>query len=234
MSSNIDWNDTIKKEARALNNEDLGEVQEVTDGYVLVQRGVIDKEKFSIPQDQAESYDGAILRFRISEDEIIKEYALDSDSASASIEEQYESTTVIDSGGGSGGGIQLEGNEDIKRDSRDSLLSVTEEKPSSSNITQENQTSIIKELITETKTVEVPVTHEEVTIEIRPPSGQTEPQTPVSSDETITIPVKKEDVEVIKTTYVKEEISVKNKHTTEPLDVSEEETLEKNNSSNPE
>ncbi len=234
MSSNIDWNDTIKKEARALNNEDLGEVQEVTDGYVLVQRGVIDKEKFSIPQDQAESYDGAILRFRISEDEIIKEYALDSDSASASIEEQYESTTVIDSGGGSGGGIQLEGNEDIKRDSRDSLLSVTEEKPSSSNITQENQTSIIKEPITETKTVEVPVTHEEVTIEIRPPSGQTEPQTPVSSDETITIPVKKEDVEVIKTTYVKEEISVKNKHTTEPLDVSEEETLEKNNSSNPE
>jgi uncharacterized protein (TIGR02271 family) len=231
MSSNIDWNDTIKKEARALNNEDLGEVQEITDGYVLVQRGIIDKEKFSIPQDQAESYDGSILKFRISEDEIIKKYAVDSEPAS--IEEQYESTTVIDSGGGSGGGIQLEGNEDIKMDLGDPLLPVTDEKPDASNSTQENQASIIKEPITETKTIDVPLTHEEVTIEIRPPSGQTEPQTPVSSTEDVTIPVKKEEVEVVKTTYVKEEVSVKNKHATEPLDVSEEETLEKNNSSNP-
>ncbi len=232
MSSNIDWNDTIKKEARALNNEDLGEVQEITDGYVLVQRGIIDKEKFAIPQDQAESYDGSILRFGISRDEIIKKYAIDS--APSSIEEQYESTTVIDSGGGSGGGIQLEGNENIKRYEVDSLLTVTEEKLDPNNSTQENQTSIIKEPVTETKTIDVPITHEEVTIEIKPPSGQTEPQTPVSSDETITIPVKKEEVEVIKTTYVKEEVSVKNRHTTEPLDVSEEDTLEKNNSSYPE
>src|SRR5919112_3496543 len=163
MSFNIDWNDTIKKEARALNNEDLGEVQEITDGYVLVQRGIIDKEKFSIPQDHAESYDGSILRFGISEDEIIKKYAINS--APASIEEQYESTTVIDSGGGSGGGIQLEGDEDTQKDSRDSLSSVTEEKPGSYNSIQENQSSIIKEPITETKTVDVPVTHEEVTIE---------------------------------------------------------------------
>lgn len=39
MSSSIDWNDTIKKEARGSNDEGLGEVQEVTDGYILVQRG---------------------------------------------------------------------------------------------------------------------------------------------------------------------------------------------------
>ena len=70
MSSNIEQGDTIKKEARGSNNEDLGEVQEVTDGYVLVQRGMINKEKFYIPQDQAESYDGSVIRFRISEDEI--------------------------------------------------------------------------------------------------------------------------------------------------------------------
>jgi hypothetical protein len=77
MSSSIDWNDTIKKEARGSNDEGLGEVQEVTDGYILVQRGVINKEKFYIPQDQAESYDGSVLRFRISEDEIKSKYRSD-------------------------------------------------------------------------------------------------------------------------------------------------------------
>ncbi len=223
MSSNIDWNDTIKKEARGLNDEDLGEVQEITDGHVLVQRGIIDKEKFSIPQEQADSYDGSILRFKISKNEIIDKYTVDS--SPASIEEQYASTTVIDSGGGSGGGIQMEENENIQKDAKDSLLPITEEKPGTFNSTQENQTSMIKEQITETKTIKVPVKHEDVTIEIRPPSGQTEAQTPASSKEYITIPIKKEEIEVTKTPFVKEEIGVKNKPSTETLEVSDEEKL---------
>jgi hypothetical protein len=43
MSSNIEWNDTIKKEARGSNDEDSWEVQEITDSYVLVQIGLINK-----------------------------------------------------------------------------------------------------------------------------------------------------------------------------------------------
>ena len=46
---NINWNDVIKKEARGINNEDLGEVKEVGDTYVLVQKGLINKEKYYIP-----------------------------------------------------------------------------------------------------------------------------------------------------------------------------------------
>ena len=34
MSSNIQWNDVIKKEARGINCEDLGEVQRVEGNYV--------------------------------------------------------------------------------------------------------------------------------------------------------------------------------------------------------
>jgi hypothetical protein len=74
MGTDIDITDTIKKEARGCNNEAMGEVQELKDGYVLVQRGFIDKEKFYIPQYEIESYDGSILRFRISEDEIKRKY----------------------------------------------------------------------------------------------------------------------------------------------------------------
>ena len=72
MSSNIDWNDVIKKEARGINDEDLGEVQDVQSKYVLVQRGIINKEKFYIPKDQVESYDGNALRFRFSDTELSK------------------------------------------------------------------------------------------------------------------------------------------------------------------
>lgn len=71
-SNNIDWNDVIKKEARGNNDEDFGEVQDIQGNYVLVQKGIIDKEKFYIPKDQAESYDGDILKFKFSEQELSK------------------------------------------------------------------------------------------------------------------------------------------------------------------
>ena len=73
-SSDIDWNDVIKKEARGINDEDLGEVQEVQSNYVLVQRGIINKEQFYLPKDQAESYDGAVLNFRISKSDLESRY----------------------------------------------------------------------------------------------------------------------------------------------------------------
>jgi hypothetical protein len=56
----IDWNDVINKDARGSNDEDLGEVQEVEENYILVQRGMISKDKFYIPIDMVESYDGNI------------------------------------------------------------------------------------------------------------------------------------------------------------------------------
>ena len=69
-SNNIDWNDVIKKEAKGNNDEDFGEVQDIQGNYVLVQKGIINKEKFYIPKDQAESYDGDVLRFRISQEDL--------------------------------------------------------------------------------------------------------------------------------------------------------------------
>ena len=46
MSFNIDWNDIIKKEARGIDNTDLGEVKEIQGNYILVQREIINKEKY--------------------------------------------------------------------------------------------------------------------------------------------------------------------------------------------
>src|SRR5688572_4540848 len=93
MSSNIDWNDTIKKEAEGINGEDFGEVQEVLNRSVLVQRGIINKEKFLIPQELAESYDGDILRFKISEDDLLSRYREEDSGAAATANTEETLTT---------------------------------------------------------------------------------------------------------------------------------------------
>jgi uncharacterized protein (TIGR02271 family) len=224
MSSDIDWNDTIKKEARGSNDEDLGEVQDVADGYVLVQRGMINKERFYIPQDQAESYDGSVLRFNLSEQEIVNRYA--GDSPPTSSQEQYSTTDMETEGT-----RQQQQEEKEEEEEEVETIPLTEEKLDVSKDTRESQARITKEPPTETKTVEVPVTHEELTIERSPPSGQTEAREPSNTKEDITIPLKKEEVSVSKTPYVKEEVAVKKKPVTETRQVSEEVTSEKINTS---
>ena len=78
-SGDIDWNDIIKKQARGINNEDLGEVQEVTQDYGrIVEKGVINKEKFYFPKYLAEGYDGNALWFKVSEEEAKNSFVKDS------------------------------------------------------------------------------------------------------------------------------------------------------------
>lgn len=62
----------IKKEARGINDYDLGEVQEISEDYVITERGLAQKNKFIIPKILSSCYDGHNLHFNISEQEASK------------------------------------------------------------------------------------------------------------------------------------------------------------------
>jgi hypothetical protein len=73
-NNNIDWADVIKKEARGINDADLGEVQEVRQNLVITKAGVVDKEVYSIPKNLVEKYDGHNLWFRVTKEEAESQY----------------------------------------------------------------------------------------------------------------------------------------------------------------
>jgi uncharacterized protein (TIGR02271 family) len=205
-TSNIDWDDIIKKEARGSGDEDLGEVQEVGQDYVLVQRGMINKDKFYIPKDQVESYDGSVLRFRISED----------DAKSRFLRDSPPSTTTAN-----------EGLNAARKAEETTTVPLTKERLNASKRESTREATITKEPVTETKTVEVPVTHEEISVERRPASGSTTAERPVQSKTETKVPLKQEEVQVTKQPYVKEEVSVKKKPVTETQKVTDKVTSEK-------
>ena len=212
MTYNIDWRDVIKKEARGINDEDFGEVQDIQGNYVLVQKGIIDKDKFYIPKDQAESYDGDVLRFRISKEDLDQyqhEPPSTWDSDSAQETTTYERDTT-----------------------EEERIPLSEERLDVSKKSQENQARVTKKPVTERKTVEVPLTREEVSIERRPASGQTEAQSPIQSEEEITIPLKREEAQVSKKPYVKEEAVIKKKAYTDTKEITEDVTSEELDTSN--
>ena len=204
-TSNIDWNDVIKKEARGSGDEDLGEVQETGQDYVLVQKGMINKEKFYIPKDMVESYDGDVLRFSISEDDAKSRFLRDSPPASPSRASKETSVGQTE----------------------ETKVPLTEERLNASKRESTREATITKEPVTETKTVEVPVTHEEISVERRPASGSTTADRPVQSKTETKVPLKQEEVQVTKQPYVKEEVSVKKKPVTETRTVTDKVTSEK-------
>ncbi|HET7642041.1 MAG TPA: YsnF/AvaK domain-containing protein [Nitrososphaeraceae archaeon] len=217
-SDNIEWNDVIKKEARGINDEDFGEVQDVQGNYVQVQKGMINKEKYYIPKDQAESYDGDTLRFRISEQDLSQF--------------QHEPPTIY---GENTQDVTTTKNQQRNTEEEETSIPLTEERLDVSKKSQENQATITKRPVKETKTIEVPVTREEISIEKRSPTRGSEMEaqsSPIQSEEEIKIPLRKEEVEVTKKPYVKEEVAVKKKKVTDKRKVTEDVTSEELDTSN--
>lgn len=78
---------------------------------------------------------------------------------------------------------------------------------------------VTKEVVTEHKTIEVPVTREEVVIERRPVGNQAAACSEIGSQE-VRIPVKEEEVEVQKRAVVREEVKVGKRQVQESRNVS--------------
>jgi uncharacterized protein (TIGR02271 family) len=206
----IEWNDVIKKEARGSNDDDLGEVQEVGQTYVVTQKGTIKKEKFYIPKYLVEGYDGDVLRFKLTEAEAKNKFVRDTP---PSVQEYSRYKTP-----------------DIPKDI-ETRIPVMGERLDVSKRESTREATITKEPLTETKSVDVPVTHEEMTVERRP-AGETvstSGQKPVESRTEVKVPLKSEEVQVTKQPYVKEEVSVKKKPVTETRTVTDQVRSEKVN-----
>jgi uncharacterized protein (TIGR02271 family) len=202
--------EVVKKEARGSNDDDLGEVQEIGQTYVVTQKGTINKQKFYIPKYLAEGYDGDVLRFRLTEAEAKNKFVRDKP-PSAQEYSQYKTP-------------------DIPKDI-ETRIPVMGERLDVSKRESTREATITKEPLTETKSVEVPVTHEEMTVERRP-AGETvstSGQKPVDSRTEVKVPLKSEEVQVTKQPYVKEEVSVKKKPVTETRTVTDQVRSEKVN-----
>lgn len=111
------------------------------------------------------------------------------------------------------------------------IIPLLEERLDVSKQTIEDKFTITKEPITQTKTISVSVTHEEISVETRKPEGGQikTSQKPITSREVIQIPIKREEVKMTKIPYVKEEVVIKKKPITTVTEITEDVTMERVN-----
>jgi uncharacterized protein (TIGR02271 family) len=220
--NNIPWNDTIKKEARGIDDADFGEIQSVDPEYVLTQKGIIDKEFFSFPIKLAQDYDGDRVIFKVTEEEARNSYMHSqniADASSSDIDTENSATT----------------NDLSIINTNEEVISLMSEELDVEKRVVEDETAITKKPVKETKTVEVKLIREKIeSMERRPPSEESEvkAEDPVQSPKEIKISLRREEPEVTKRPYVKEEVVVKKKIVTDKKEITEEITSEELDSSN--
>lgn len=61
--------DVLKKEARGLDNTDLGEILEISPEYIITQKGTLVVDKFYIPKSLVDRFDGNTVWFKIREED---------------------------------------------------------------------------------------------------------------------------------------------------------------------
>ena len=238
---NIDWKNVIKKEVIGTDGLDLGEVVEIGDNFIVIQKGLFNKKRYVIPNSTAESFDGDILRVKVNEKELLG-YEETTDPA-------FKDYSKFKSS-------------DMSKEMETRIPVIGENLQVSKKVV-EDKVDIIKEPVKETKTVEIDLTYEKVTIERIPinneetgiekssdqtqglggsdiekpvssqtppgqtPTSQTPPgqtlayqtqglggsdiEKPVSSRTQISIPLKREVPVIIKNPYVREEVVIRKK-----------------------
>ena len=229
-SKDIPWNEIIKKEAVGINNEDFGKVQEVGSVSILTKKGFLNTEFFDIPKDLVERYDGEKVYFKINEEEARNFSKRNSSIATEKEEEDYsinqsKITTEDENNNLTTPSTAIDSkNNDIVIPLMSEELVITKKEVT-------DEVTITKEPTKETKTEQVQLMHEEISIERRPVNNLTDTANnsttkedipPIESKTEIKIPLKREEVEVTKKPYVKEEIVVKRKPVTETRQISEE------------
>lgn len=207
---NLDWAELEKKEARGNNSIDLGEVKAVGEQYVMTQKGTILKDTFYFPKYLVKEYDGQTVWFNVSEDQLehfTKEHPPAREDY-AEYQRKYMPAGV------------------------EAIIPVVEEKLHVSKTTVTEEAIIVKEPVTEYKLIEVPIIREELRIVRRPVSEGTmranEAETTSSDKEgEIRILLSREEVQVIKKSYVYEEVLISKKKVADRKTVSETVTKER-------
>ena len=229
-SKDIPWNEIIKKEAVGINHDDLGKVQEVGSVSILTKKGFLNIEFFDIPKDLIERYDGDKVYFKINEEQA---RSFSKRNSSITTEKEKEDYSINHSK------ITVEDeNNDLSSPSssidsknNDIIIPLMSQELVVTKKEVTDEVTITKEPTKETKTEQVQLMHEEINIERRPVNNLTDSANtstikedipPIESKTEIKIPLKREEIEVTKKPYVKEEIVIKRKPVSETRQISEE------------
>ncbi|WP_458746728.1 YsnF/AvaK domain-containing protein [Candidatus Nitrosocosmicus sp. T] len=222
----INWNEVVGKEALGENGLDFGTVKEVAGDYLVTEVGMLNKKIYHLPKSSAKYFNGVFLNFSLNESDL-------------SIYEQKIDESAADD-------KSLLQSQDTSTNEETLIPLISENLQVTKNIIEDNK-KIVKVPIKETKTVQIQLMHEKVTIERRninqndntyekgtnidlknnvESSQEPGDGSEIYSKAEFLIPIKREEPIITKRSFVREEVVIKKNPVTETKTITEEITNE--------
>jgi hypothetical protein len=84
------WEQLKGKKVKTNDGHDVGEIKEVTQNYLRLERGIVNKDKSWIPKYLADAYDGKVLWLVISKDDLSKGHSYTTEPATEQYSHDFE------------------------------------------------------------------------------------------------------------------------------------------------
>lgn len=179
-------------------NQKVGTVAETAEGYLRVPTGFLGlgKEQY-IPFSAIRSVDGEAIHLSVAKDRL-DEFEADGEYDGTTVERTTTTTTAREAAAAPRPAMDGEQTLELRE----------EELSARKRSVETGRVELAKEVVSEQRTIDVPVTHEEVTIERRAVDHQPSDGPIGETDATISIPVRQEQVTADKRAVVYEEVNV--------------------------
>jgi hypothetical protein len=79
LTVGLSWDKAKGKNAKSIDNKEMGEIKEVSQDYIKIKKGIIDKDYFFIPKYFVEGFDGDDIIISLTDDEIKTKFSNKSD-----------------------------------------------------------------------------------------------------------------------------------------------------------
>jgi uncharacterized protein (TIGR02271 family) len=218
MVSMAELRDGMK--VRTSDGHDLGKIIRLDAGILVIEKGFFFPKDYEVPTSLVSEVRDDVALLSISRDALEREGGLAAASGAG------EEGTGMASTAGTGADAGRSWSEDTRRRPGDPAaaggaglageattetthIPLAEEELEAQRRTREaGEVRVGKQVVTERRTIDVPVTREEVHVERVPASGAAEPGRDAFQEKTVSVPVHEEEVEITKRPRVREEVRV--------------------------
>lgn len=180
---------------RSSDGANLGKIIQVDSGFLVVEKGFFSPKDYSIPTSLVADVREGEVWLSASRGEL--EHGR---------EEGGRSATGMDAGRAEASAGERRGAVEGQGEHRMQLSE--EELEATKRVRETGEVTVKKDVVTEHRRIDVPVTKEEIHVERTPATGTSAPEGEPFHEQKITVPLREEEVEVTKRPRVREEVRV--------------------------
>jgi hypothetical protein len=123
------WNMLKGKKVKTNDGKDVGEIKEISQNFLRIEKGTISKDKYWIPKYVADAYDGKSLWLLVGEEHLLQRYLYGEEPPAEQYTKDFETFKT-----------SPHGQKAPSRTDYDQTVRVIDERPTSGTITQQEDT----------------------------------------------------------------------------------------------